>query len=218
MAFDDVFEHIGGIGLYQIGLYLLLGLPPFYGGYQSMAMVFLGPNQDHWCKVDRLQNMTIAQQKYIALPYNDKGKEYDQCNYFDAHYDNMSDEILHSWNRTGHDYSRTKPCQDWSFDETDYSFTAISKYQLVCNKAFLASFVFSSFTISTIIANLIAGPLSDRFGRKRLLMIAVCFEGVFATAAAFAPNYPLFLILRFGTALSITLALTCSFVLSVEVF
>ena len=219
MGFDDVFESIGGIGIYQICLYLLLGLPSFYGGYQSMAMTFLGPKHDHWCKVERLANLTAVQQKYISIPYSEKMQHYDSCQYYILPYQQMSDEDLLQWNWTLHNESvSTQECEEWSFDQDEYTFTAISKYLLVCDRTYLTSLVYCSFTTSTIVANLLAGPLSDRFGRRTLLLVAVSFEGLLGILAAYAPNYPSFLILRFLLALSITLATTCSFVLAIEVF
>lgn len=68
MEFDQVFDHIGHFGLYQLLLYLLAGYFAITHGYQTIAMIFLGLDQDHWCKVDELQDFPYSMQQYIAIP------------------------------------------------------------------------------------------------------------------------------------------------------
>ena len=64
--FDLVFRYIGEAGLYQIIIYVLLGLPSYFSGYQNIAMTFLAPDQEHWCAVDRLLEFPHKQQKYVG--------------------------------------------------------------------------------------------------------------------------------------------------------
>ena len=49
--FDDIFEYIGDFDTYQVVLYMLLGMTSFYGGYEVIALTFLGAAPDYWCKV-----------------------------------------------------------------------------------------------------------------------------------------------------------------------
>lgn len=76
MEFDEVFQYIGEIGVYQAVLYLLLGLPSFYSGYQAIAMTFLGLSQEHWCEVDRLAEFPYDTQKYVGIPYDKEEEAY----------------------------------------------------------------------------------------------------------------------------------------------
>ena len=220
MGFDDIFNYIGGAGAYQVTLYLLLGLPSFFGGYQSMSMTFLGPEQDHWCKIDRLQNFSHAQQKYIGIPYNEDDEEYDQCYYYALPYNNLTDEELWNWNWTNQNEETIpqEPCESWVFDQSEYTRTALSEYNLVCSDEYLASLVYSSYMAATVVAAITAGPLSDKFGRCIILTIASFFQALLGITASFAPGYVSFIILRFLMAVSITFASTCCFVLSMEVF
>ena len=64
--YDLVFRYIGEAGLYQIIIYVLLGLPSYFSGYQNIAMTFLAPDQEHWCAVDRLLEFPHKQQKYVG--------------------------------------------------------------------------------------------------------------------------------------------------------
>ena len=221
MSFDAVFEYIGSCGVYQIALFIFLALPGIFSGYQSMAMTFLGPFQDHWCKIDALKNYTDIQQKYIAIPYDAEKHQYAQCEYYDLPYSNLTDQDFALWNWTTSPYRdniSTVSCEEWSFDTTEYSNTAVMKYNLVCGRNYLVSMVYSSYMASSVVAYLLAGPLSDKFGRKTFLSIAVCFQAVLGIGAAFAPNYPSFLFLRFLTTFTIMFSHTCCFLIVMELF
>ena len=58
ILFDDVFEYIGEFEMYQLMLYLLLGITCFYPGYEVMALSFIGASPDYWCKVRHNSSMT----------------------------------------------------------------------------------------------------------------------------------------------------------------
>ena len=67
MKFDEVFVYIGEIGLYQLLLYVLLGLPSYFSGYMSISMSFLGYTPEHWCSVEELQSYPHDQQKEVGM-------------------------------------------------------------------------------------------------------------------------------------------------------
>ena len=58
MAFDDVLRDVGDFGFYQKMLFMLLLVAGIDKGWQQMAMTFLGARMDHWCKTERLQNVS----------------------------------------------------------------------------------------------------------------------------------------------------------------
>ena len=67
MHFDEVLESIGDVGPYQIGVYFIIAAMEFLAA-DSIHMNFMGYNVEHWCHVDRLQNLTHAQQRNVAIP------------------------------------------------------------------------------------------------------------------------------------------------------
>ena len=68
----------------------------------------------------------------------------------------------------------------------------------------------SSLTLTATLAMMIAGPLSDRFGRKRLLSIAAVLYAISAIASAFAPSFIFLVVARmiggFGVGASLIIA------------
>jgi len=68
----------------------------------------------------------------------------------------------------------------------------------------------SSLTLTATLAMIIAGPLSDKFGRKRLLSVAAVLYAISAIASAFAPSFIFLVIARmiggFGVGASLIIA------------
>lgn len=68
----------------------------------------------------------------------------------------------------------------------------------------------SSLTLTATLAMIFAGPLSDRFGRKKLLSVAAALYAVSAIASAFAPTFLLLVLARmiggFGVGASLIIA------------
>jgi MFS family permease len=65
-----------------------------------------------------------------------------------------------------------------------------------------------SLTVSVWVVGMLVGAigfgyLADRFGRKKLFLTTLLWYAVFSLASAFAPNYEVFLVLRFLTALAV---------------
>ena len=69
MAFEQVLERVGGFGFYQKMFFFLLSLASMDKAWQMVAMTFLGANMDHWCKVDRLQQVSAC---ISLLPQHDR--------------------------------------------------------------------------------------------------------------------------------------------------
>ena len=85
------------------------------------------------------------------------------------------------------------------FIETEF---ALTKAQL--------GFSVSSLTLTATLAMLVAGPLSDRFGRRNVLFAAALLYAVSALASAFAPSFTALVIARmiggFGVGASLIIA------------
>ena len=72
---------------------------------------------------------------------------------------------------------------------------------------FQLGWVVACLTLSATLAMLVAGPLSDRVGRRPVLRIAALLFTVSAVASALAPNYPLLVLARMVGGLGVGAAL-----------
>ncbi|KAM9258892.1 uncharacterized protein RDI95_015100 [Morus bassanus] len=99
----------------------------------------------------------------------------------------------------------TEPCHDgWDYDRSIYVATIVSEWDLVCSYRQLRQMAQSIYMAGVLVGALVLGGLSDRFGRKAMLIWSYLQLGVMGTCTAFAPNYASYCVFRFagGMALS----------------
>ncbi|KAM6995762.1 solute carrier family 22 member 6-A-like [Passerculus sandwichensis] len=99
----------------------------------------------------------------------------------------------------------TEPCRDgWDYDRSIYVATIVTEWDLVCGYRQLRQMAQSIYMAGVLVGALVLGGLSDRFGRKAMLMWSYLQLGVMGTCTAFAPNYASYCAFRFagGMALS----------------
>ena len=70
------------------------------------------------------------------------------------------------------------------------------QWSLVCERASEAHVLQSLFMAGMTMASLPVGPLADRFGRRRIVLLAFGTQAVLMGALALAPNYGTFAVLR----------------------
>nr|XP_033811685.1 solute carrier family 22 member 6-A-like isoform X2 [Geotrypetes seraphini] len=70
-------------------------------------------------------------------------------------------------------------------------------WELVCDLRSLKELAQSLFMAGVLIGALIFGGLSDRFGRRAVLLWSLLMIGVMGTGAAFSPSFPVYCLFRF---------------------
>ncbi len=76
--------------------------------------------------------------------------------------------------------------------------------------------IFSAGLFGAMIGALTFGPLGDRFGRKRMLILAAVIFGVFTFLTAYVQSYPMLLLARFAAGLGLGGATPCFIALASE--
>ncbi len=134
MEYDNIFQHIGESGFYQVGILLLLGLLSLFAGINSITSNFYAYPQQHWCHVRRLENYPHDWQKYVAIP-NGNDSRYKSCIMYDLDYDAMSDDVIRKWNRSLiiTEDTPTRECSVWVFDQSEFVSTILSEVTRMTN-------------------------------------------------------------------------------------
>ncbi|CAH1775491.1 unnamed protein product [Owenia fusiformis] len=221
MKFDDVIELVGPFGAYQWALFFLLGLGAMPNGWQSMANNYLVGKQKHWCSIPALGNLSHSLQKHISIPLDQKQDgsfEYNSCKYYNISYENFSRDELLGWNRSVQ-LGGLIPvdCNNgWVYDRSLHYSTVLSKWDTVCDRQYLGPLVSTIYIGGMLVGSLLAGLVSDRFGRHKGMILFMFTEFVFALAGAFMPTYALFCVCRFGVGASTLAVYIISFVTLME--
>jgi hypothetical protein len=193
MKYDEVYEFIGEFGRYQVAVFVTVFSMILYT-VDSLHMVFVGGSMDHWCRVDELSDLPYDVQKYVAIPSTDNG-EYSSCSRYALDYSRYNESDFYDWNRTTAIANNT-PIVDcsgqWTYDQSTFQSTIVSKFNLVCGWDFLNQFVSTMYMIGVMIGSLSSGALSDRFGRRKTMLIYSMVKITGICMSVFANNYILF--------------------------
>uniref|UniRef100_T1JCC0 Major facilitator superfamily (MFS) profile domain-containing protein n=1 Tax=Strigamia maritima TaxID=126957 RepID=T1JCC0_STRMM len=222
--FEYLLSKAGALGPWQIRLFLFIGLNGFFMAFQHLGSVFLADTPDHWCRLPPAAyasasraNLTLEQTKYIGIPLETwRGKErLSQCTYYQYNFSsfNLSFDDFSLYNRS----EPTNYCNEWQFDNSQYISTIVTEWNLVCSWKWLKSTVQASYMAGVLIGCLIFGFISDRFGRRKALLISQALFCISSILASFAPGYVTFIFGRFLTGVSAPGIFGCAFVLITEI-
>ncbi|CAH1776009.1 unnamed protein product [Owenia fusiformis] len=237
--FDQILRQIGGMGRYQIAMYFLIGLVGIPTGMHNLVSVFIAAVPQHHCVTPSLHNNFSRTDILNAfIPYENIDGENQRSKCKIANWPllltgtegNSSDperklteyvrERIHingsSRNTSGSDIEEIY-CTSWEYDKSVYTSTIVSEFDLVCGSNWKRALASSIYMTGFLLGAIIFGGLSDKFGRKPVLMFSIVLTVLCGTGAAFIPEYWSFVILRALVAMGAAGQFTVGFVLVMEI-
>ncbi|XP_063800904.1 solute carrier family 22 member 6-B-like [Pseudophryne corroboree] len=99
----------------------------------------------------------------------------------------------------------TEPCKqgEWEYDLSEYTSTIITDWDLVCEREWMKELAQSIYMAGVLLGAMVYGSLADRFGRRTVLLCCALKVALMGTAAAFSPNFSLYLTFRFLTGMGL---------------
>uniref|UniRef100_A0A8C6VTV3 Major facilitator superfamily (MFS) profile domain-containing protein n=1 Tax=Naja naja TaxID=35670 RepID=A0A8C6VTV3_NAJNA len=194
MTFADILDNVGGMGRFQRMMVSFLAIPLLMLASHNLLQNFTAGIPQHHCQIpDQLLRISIP---------TDTNRRPEQCRRFVAPEWRFLDPNATLSNETVFD---TEACEDgWTYDRSLFSNTIVSEWNLVCESRSLRQMAQSLYMAGVLIGSLLIGNLSDRFGRKSLIIWCYLQMGVAGAGTAFTPNFTIYCILRFlcGMAMS----------------
>uniref|UniRef100_A0A7N9AM88 Solute carrier family 22 member 13-like n=1 Tax=Mastacembelus armatus TaxID=205130 RepID=A0A7N9AM88_9TELE len=109
------------------------------------------------------------------------------------------------------------PCgHGWVYSTETFHTTTVTEWDLVCDRAGLNSLGSSIYMFGLLVGSVLFGAMADRFGRRFVLLLSIALQTVFGVAVAFAPSFPVYVILRFLVGTTISGVIINAFVLGTE--
>ncbi|XP_036361982.1 organic cation transporter protein-like isoform X1 [Octopus sinensis] len=212
MDYEEMIGTIGGCGLYQKLMLAFLFSSSIMDGLQIGSIVFIVPDLDYRCAIPGYDNDTYKIQseiheerinEYIPKSEDEGEVVYDKC-------------LIYS-NTTENGNRTTQKCSSWVYDKTNTHTSITTQLNLVCDKAILARHTITFFFMGYLFAMAVCGILSDRFGRKKVIIVCLFLQGATGIATAFIYNIYAIYVLRFLTAVGGAGSFVPSVVLAAEV-
>uniref|UniRef100_A0A8C4S9D5 Solute carrier family 22 member 6 n=1 Tax=Erpetoichthys calabaricus TaxID=27687 RepID=A0A8C4S9D5_ERPCA len=224
MGFSDLLDSIGGLGRFQfINITLLFFAGVLVGSHQVLQN-FTAAVPEHHCKIP---NMTIVYRRWNGawsnldnqtllkafIPHDQNNKPV-SCLQFKEPQWHLIFSNSSLTNTTG---LETETCRHgWTYKRQEFTETIVSEWDLVCDMKHLRHTSQTIYMIGVLVGAIILGSLSDKFGRRTLLIWSYLQLAVAGTSTAFSPSYSVYCFLRFLAGFAVSGVLLNSLSLNLE--
>nr|XP_048301254.1 solute carrier family 22 member 7 [Myodes glareolus]XP_048301255.1 solute carrier family 22 member 7 [Myodes glareolus] len=200
MGFEELLDKVGGFGPFQLRNLVLMALPRVLLPMHFLLPVFMAAVPAHHCALPGAPANLTHQDLWLEahLPRETDGS-FSSCLRF-AHPKALPNTTLateaHSSGEPEGEPT-TVPCsQGWEYDHSEFSSTIVTEWDLVCEQRGLNKITSTCFFIGVLLGAVVYGYLSDRFGRRQLLLVAYVSSLVLGLASAASVNYIMFVVTR----------------------
>ncbi|XP_021005625.1 solute carrier family 22 member 7 [Mus caroli] len=203
MGFEELLHKVGGFGPFQLRNLVLLALPRFLLPMHFLLPIFMAAVPAHHCALPDAPANLSHQDLWlkIHLPRETDGS-FSSCLRFAYPQAlpnvTLGTEVDSSGEPEGEPL--TVPCsQGWEYDRSEFSSTIATEWDLVCQQRGLNKVTSTCFFIGMLLGAVVYGYLSDRFGRRRLLLVAYVSTLALGLMSAASVNYIMFVTTRMLT-------------------
>ncbi|XP_072231645.1 solute carrier family 22 member 6 [Leuresthes tenuis] len=210
MGFTDLLEEVGGFGRYQWLHVTLISLPGLLMASQNLLNNFVSGIPTHHCSLPAnlsLHNLSLTYQvdeKQLLkafIPPEPSGNRLDRC----RRYVEPQWHLLAPNSSANISELQTEGCVNgWTYDRSEFSATTVSEWDLVCSLRPLKQMIQTIYMGGVLTGAIIYGGLSDRFGRRSVLIWSYLQLGVLGSSAALSPSYAGYCIFRFLSGMAVS--------------
>ncbi|XP_048360416.1 solute carrier family 22 member 6-B-like [Sphaerodactylus townsendi] len=195
VSFGDLLEEVGSMGIFQLLSVLLLSLPVLLLASHNLVQNFSAASPEYRCRLSPSANASSGH----PLSLNESQLP-DRCQRFVRR---MALDPNGSHNN-GQE-AETEPCPDgWLYDNSTFASTIVTEWDLVCNLQPLKNLAQSLFMAGVLLGAFIFGDLSDRFGRRLILIWSLLLVAVMGSGAALSANFAAYCVCRFLSGVGIS--------------
>ncbi|KAJ8405774.1 hypothetical protein AAFF_G00312110 [Aldrovandia affinis] len=216
MGFAELLDEVGGFGRFQMIHITLLSIPGLLMASQNLLNNFTAGTPGHHCNIPNGTSRALDQNISVLevgnreilrafIPTAD-GSKLEKCTRFTKaqwHLVMTNTSVISTLaNFTN---AETETCQDgWTYEKTEFLSTIVSEWDLVCTLRPLKQMSQTIYMGGVLAGAIIFGGLSDKFGRRALLIWSYFQLATLGTCTAFATSYPVYCVFRFLTGMSVS--------------
>ncbi|XP_073336005.1 solute carrier family 22 member 6 isoform X3 [Pagrus major] len=209
MGFGDLLEQVGGFGRYQWLHVTLISLPGLMMASQNLLNNFISGIPTHHCSLPANHSLYNLSHQQVDdgqllkafIPLDSSGNRLDRC----RRYVEPQWQLLVANNSANVSQLETEGCLDgWTFDRSEFLATTVSEWGLVCSLRPLKQMIQTIYMGGVLAGAIIYGGLSDRFGRRSVLIWSYLQLGVLGCSSALSPSYSVYCIFRFLSGMAVS--------------
>nr|XP_001337264.3 solute carrier family 22 member 7 isoform X1 [Danio rerio] len=216
MKFEDLITEINGFGRFQKMILCISFVGRFIIPCHFLLSNFIAAIPSHHCDISFLDadglfgNLTEEERLIVSVPTQEDGSPV-SCHMFS----HPQFQLL--INSSSSSDLPVVECQNgWHFDNSTFISTLATQWDLVCDNRGLNKAVATIFFVGVMFGAAFFGGMSDRFGRKPMLLVSYISGMAFALASVFSTSFTMFAVLRFFSGFTITGIVIVSSVLNLE--
>uniref|UniRef100_A0A3Q1FPG0 Solute carrier family 22 member 6 n=1 Tax=Acanthochromis polyacanthus TaxID=80966 RepID=A0A3Q1FPG0_9TELE len=210
MGFTDLLEEVGGFGRYQWLHVTLISFPGLMMASQNLLNNFISGMPTHHCSLPTnhsLHNLSLFYQVEeqqllrVFIPPDSSGSRLDRC----RRYVEPQWQLLAANSSANISQLPTEGCLDgWTFDRSEFLSTTVSEWGLVCSLRPLKQMIQTIYMGGVLTGAIVFGGLSDRFGRRSVLIWSYLLLAVLGCSSALSPSYSAYCIFRFLSGMAVS--------------
>ncbi|KAF4098458.1 solute carrier family 22 member 6 [Onychostoma macrolepis] len=220
MAFNDLLEQVGSTGRFQVLHVTLLSMPILMMASHNLLQNFVANVPPHHCAPHAnisISSMSAGDVLRATVPLGTNSKPEHCRRYAHPQWQLLSSNSSESLREEGVEEMEMQSCEDgWYYNMTEMSSTIITEWDLVCDQRALKQMSQTTYMGGVLVGAVIFGGLSDRFGRRVLLLFSNLMMAVGGTCAAFSTSFTMFCIFRVCCGMALSGVVLNSFSLIVE--
>ncbi|XP_009956419.1 PREDICTED: solute carrier family 22 member 13-like, partial [Leptosomus discolor] len=188
----EILKVLGDFGPFQKWLVLFTLFPCLSVAFHQFCQLFMVPHVPHHCDTGWIRavgpNLTEEEQLNLTLPRDADGV-YEQCSMYSP-VDWDLDSIM------AYGLNATEECSSGWVYPLEQPPSLLTEFDLVCDRKHLNDISQSIYMMGLFLGAMIFGPLSDRIGRRPVLLISVFLQCLFGVGIAFVPHFYVYMAFR----------------------
>lgn len=206
MGFSELLDEVGGFGRYQWIHVTLISLPGLFMASQNLLNNFVSGTPNHYCTLPGNYSQHNASQDSeqwlkVFIPPDASGARLDRCRRY----------VVPQWHLLTANASlnsseaQTEGCVDgWTFERSEFIATTVSEFGLVCSLKPLKQMIQTIYMGGVLTGAIVYGGLSDKFGRRAVLIWSYLQLGILGCSSALSPSYSIYCIFRFLSGMAVS--------------
>ncbi|KAM9648961.1 solute carrier family 22 member 13-like [Morphnus guianensis] len=188
----EIWKAVGDFGPFQKWLVLLTLFPCLSVAFHQFCQLFMVQHVPHRCDTGWIRavgpNLTEEEQLNLTLPRDADGA-YEQCSMYSPVDWDLGSIMLYGLNAT------EKCSNGWVYPSAQPP-SLLTEFDLVCDRKDLNDISQSIYMMGLFLGSMIFGPLSDRIGRRPVILISIFLQGLFGVGIAFVPHFYVYMAFR----------------------